>query len=212
MRAARAASSTFRLPERLTFLAVGARGPVPPAAGRNRRCARVPQAGCPDDLLDTIRALIDADTCSILLLDEERHELVVYAAAGIEEELEPPFHIPVGKGFAGRVAADLRPVVLPDVEHADVLNPLIRRKGIASLPASLSSSTAGRSASSTSARCSVAISRGTRSTCSSWPPTASRSRSHMRGHSSQSRRRAGGSRTCRRSWTPASPISSSMRF
>ena len=87
----------------------------------------------PDDLLDTIRALVDSDTCSILLLDEERHELVAYAAAGIEEELEPPFHIPVGKGFAGRVAADLRPVVLPDVEHADVLNPLIRRKGIASL-------------------------------------------------------------------------------
>jgi len=87
----------------------------------------------PDGLLDTIRSLLDADTCSILLLDDERHELVVYAAAGIEEELEPPFHIPVGKGFAGRVAADLRPVVLPDVEQADVLNPLIRRKGIASL-------------------------------------------------------------------------------
>ena len=87
----------------------------------------------PDELLDAIRALLDADTCSILLLDEERHELVVYAAAGIEEELEPPFHIPVGKGSAGGVAADLRPVVLPDVGHADVLNPLIRRKGIAGL-------------------------------------------------------------------------------
>jgi signal transduction histidine kinase len=87
----------------------------------------------PDELLDTIRALVDADTCAILLLDEERHELVAYAAAGIEEELDPPFHIPVGKGFAGRVAAELRPVALPDVEHADVLNPLIRRKGIASL-------------------------------------------------------------------------------
>jgi len=84
-------------------------------------------------LLDSIRALVSADTCAILLLDEERHELVAYAAAGIEEELDPPFHIPVGKGFAGRVAADLRPVVLSDVEHADVLNPLIRRKGIASL-------------------------------------------------------------------------------
>ena len=87
----------------------------------------------PDELLDGIRALLDADTCSILLLDEERHELVAHAALGIEEELEPPFHIPVGKGFAGRVAAELRPVVLPDVEHADVLNPLIRRQGIASL-------------------------------------------------------------------------------
>jgi signal transduction histidine kinase len=87
----------------------------------------------PDDLLDAIRALLDADTCAILLLDEERHELVAHAASGIEEELEPRFRIPVGKGFAGRVAAELRPVVLADVEHADVLNPLIRRKGIASL-------------------------------------------------------------------------------
>jgi signal transduction histidine kinase len=87
----------------------------------------------PDELLDSIRALLDADTCAILLLDEERHELVAYAAAGIEEELEQRIHIPVGKGFAGRVAAELRPVVLPDVEHADVLNPLLRKKGIASL-------------------------------------------------------------------------------
>ena len=38
----------------------------------------------PDDLLDTVRALVDSDTCSILLLDEERHELVAYAAAWIE--------------------------------------------------------------------------------------------------------------------------------
>jgi signal transduction histidine kinase len=86
-----------------------------------------------DELLDSIRALLDADTCAILLLDEERHELVAHAALGIDGELEQRVHIPVGKGFAGQVAAELRPVVLPDVEHADVLNPLIRRNGIASL-------------------------------------------------------------------------------
>ena len=87
----------------------------------------------PGDMLACTRALLAADTCSILLLDEERHELFAYAAVGIEEELQPRFHIPIGKGFAGRIAAELRPVVLPDVDHADVLNPLIRRKGIASL-------------------------------------------------------------------------------
>ena len=87
----------------------------------------------PGDMLESTRALLAADTCSILLLDEERHELFAYAAVGIEEELQPRFRIPVGKGFAGRVAAELRPVVLPDVEHADVLNPLIRRRGIVSL-------------------------------------------------------------------------------
>jgi len=87
----------------------------------------------PGDMLESTRALLSVDTCSILLLDEERHELFAYAAVGIEEELQPPFRIPVGKGFAGRIAAELRPVVLPDVEQADVLNPLIRRRGIRSL-------------------------------------------------------------------------------
>jgi signal transduction histidine kinase len=87
----------------------------------------------PAALLDRIRTLVRADACAVLLLDEERHELVAHAAVGIEEELDPPIRIPVGKGFAGRVAAELRPVVLPNVEHADVLNPLLRQKGIRSL-------------------------------------------------------------------------------
>ena len=39
----------------------------------------------------------------------------------------------MGKGFAGRVAADGRPVILADVDHADVLNPILRKKGIKSL-------------------------------------------------------------------------------
>ena len=55
------------------------------------------------------------------------------AAVGIEEEVERGVRIPVGRGFAGRVAADRQPVVLDDVDHADVLNPLLREKGIKSM-------------------------------------------------------------------------------
>ena len=51
------------------------------------------------------------------------------AAKGIEEEVERGIRISVGKGFAGRIAADRRPVVLDDVDHADVLNPILREKG-----------------------------------------------------------------------------------
>src|SRR5262249_15474580 len=40
---------------------------------------------------------------------------------------------PVGRGFAGRVAAERSPVAIDDVDHADVLNPLLREKGIRSL-------------------------------------------------------------------------------
>jgi signal transduction histidine kinase len=90
-----------------------------------------------DALLPTLllrtREILDVDTCAVLLLDEETDELVARAAVGIEEEVERGVRIPVGGGFAGRVAADRRPVILDDVDHADVLNPILREKGIKSM-------------------------------------------------------------------------------
>jgi signal transduction histidine kinase len=84
-------------------------------------------------LLPRIRTILRADTCAVLLLDADGKELVARAAVGIEEEVEQGVRIPVGRGFAGRVAAQRRPVILDDVEHADVLNPILRQKGIRSL-------------------------------------------------------------------------------
>ena len=84
-------------------------------------------------LLVRVREILEVDTCAVLLLDEEANELVARAAVGIEEEVEQGVRIPVGRGFAGRVAADRRPVVLDDVDHADVLNPILREKGIKSM-------------------------------------------------------------------------------
>jgi len=84
-------------------------------------------------LLPRIRDILDADTCAVLLVDEPTDELVARAAVGIEEEVEQGVRIPVGRGFAGRIAAERRPVVLPDVDHADVLNPILREKGIKSM-------------------------------------------------------------------------------
>ena len=84
-------------------------------------------------LLPRIRDILGADTCAVLLLDEETDELVARAAVGIEEEVEAGVRIPVGGGFAGRVAAGKRPVVLDDIDEADVLNPILREKGIKSM-------------------------------------------------------------------------------
>jgi signal transduction histidine kinase len=86
-----------------------------------------------DELLHRIRAILRSDTAAILLLDPERDELVARAAVGIEEEVEQGVRIPVGRGFAGRIAAERKPLFLPDVDHADVLNPLLHQKGIKSL-------------------------------------------------------------------------------
>jgi signal transduction histidine kinase len=84
-------------------------------------------------LLPRIRDILGADTCAVLLLDEATDELVARAAVGIEEEVEAGVRIPVGGGFAGRVAAGKQPVVLDDVDEADVLNPILREKGIKSM-------------------------------------------------------------------------------
>lgn len=84
-------------------------------------------------LLPKVRAILRADTCAVLLLDEETDELVARAALGIEEEVEQGVRIPVGQGFAGRVAAQRTPIVLGDVDQAHVLNPILREKGLKSL-------------------------------------------------------------------------------
>ncbi len=84
-------------------------------------------------LLDRTREILEVDTCAILLLDEETNELVARAALGIEEEVEQGVRVPVGGGFAGRIAAEKRPVILDDVDHAHVLNPILREKGIKSM-------------------------------------------------------------------------------
>src|SRR5690349_5148191 len=85
------------------------------------------------ELLERISATLNSDTAAILLLDEQTNELVARAAKGIEEEVEQGVRIPMGKGFAGRIAATRRPVTIPDVDHADILNPILRQKGIRSL-------------------------------------------------------------------------------
>jgi len=85
------------------------------------------------ELLLRISEILNSDTAAILLLDEEGLLLHARAAKGIEEEVEQGVKIPVGRGFAGRVAAERRAVFIEDVDHSDVLNPILRQKGIRSL-------------------------------------------------------------------------------
>src|SRR3954453_394315 len=86
-----------------------------------------------DELLTRVRDILDGDTAAILMLEEDGRTLVARAAKGLEEEVEQGVRIPVGMGFAGRIAAERRPVRILDVDHADVLNPILRQKGLRSL-------------------------------------------------------------------------------
>ena len=90
-----------------------------------------------DDLLNELLArvvgILGADTAAILLLEDDDKTLVARAAKGLEEEVERGVRIPVGRGFAGRVAATRRPVRILNVAEADIVNPILREKGLASL-------------------------------------------------------------------------------
>jgi putative methionine-R-sulfoxide reductase with GAF domain len=85
------------------------------------------------ELLDRIQDLLSVDTVAVLLLDAAAEELVATAAKGIEAEVRQGVRIPLGRGFAGRVAAERRPVILPQVDRTTVLNPLLWEHGIRSL-------------------------------------------------------------------------------
>jgi serine phosphatase RsbU (regulator of sigma subunit)/anti-sigma regulatory factor (Ser/Thr protein kinase) len=85
------------------------------------------------ELLTRVVGILDADTAAILLLEDDDKTLVARAANGLEEEVERGVRIPVGKGFAGRVAASGQPVRIENIERADIYNPILREKGLKSL-------------------------------------------------------------------------------
>ena len=82
-----------------------------------------------DTLLIRIQEALAVDTVAILLYEAESDQLVARAAKGIEEEVERGVRIPLGRGFAGRIAAERVAIFIADVDHADVIEPDPAREG-----------------------------------------------------------------------------------
>jgi phosphoserine phosphatase RsbU/P len=116
-------------------------GPLAGAEGKLRDIRSITDAalshlGADDllaELLVRVKEILDADTVAVLLLDSSGRQLIATAASGLEEEVRQGVRIPVGQGFAGRIAAGRRPVILDHVDHGNVLNPILLDKGIQSL-------------------------------------------------------------------------------
>jgi anti-sigma regulatory factor (Ser/Thr protein kinase)/putative methionine-R-sulfoxide reductase with GAF domain len=84
-------------------------------------------------LLDRVLELLRCDTAAVLLLDPGSDQLIARASRGIEEEVRQGVRVPLGVGFAGRIAVDRRPVILDRVDHTTVSNPILWEKGIQSM-------------------------------------------------------------------------------
>jgi serine phosphatase RsbU (regulator of sigma subunit) len=86
-----------------------------------------------ETLLERVKNVLQADTATVLLLDHSASQLAATASIGIKEEVRQGTRVPLGTGFAGRVAASREPVILTTVDHTTVVNPLLVERGIRSL-------------------------------------------------------------------------------
>ena len=76
---------------------------------------------------------MNSGTATILLVDNTRVRLEAAATVGLERTTRGAPSIPIGEGFAGRVAQARQPVIIDEVSPANVLNPVLIRRGVRSL-------------------------------------------------------------------------------
>lgn len=81
------------------------------------------------EVLERLRAILDADTAAVLLV-QGSNDLVARAACGLEEEVRQGVRVPIGAGFAGTIAARRQPVILDRIDPTTVANPILWEKGI----------------------------------------------------------------------------------
>jgi phosphoserine phosphatase RsbU/P len=81
-------------------------------------------------IIENVRSVMESDTATLLLLDESGTVLEPAASAGLGRRWRGATHVPVGSGFAGRVALNRAPVVINEVNEVSVLNPILRDFGI----------------------------------------------------------------------------------
>lgn len=77
-----------------------------------------------DTLVERLRVVLRADSAAILLLDPD-DVLRIRAVSGLEETVAPKVRVPLGQGFAGRVALRSTPWIIDDLRSTEVVNPYL---------------------------------------------------------------------------------------
>jgi PAS domain S-box-containing protein len=78
-------------------------------------------------LLMRIRTLLGTET-AVILLPADGEQLVVRAAIGVEREVTERVHVPIGRGFAGTIAATRRPRIVDDINAIEVVSAYLRER------------------------------------------------------------------------------------
>lgn len=86
-----------------------------------------------ESALERVRTLMDAQTATVLLLDEPSGKLRPAAAIGFGRRWRTASHVALGRGFAGRIAATRSAQVVDLAAGGTVVNPLLLASGVVSL-------------------------------------------------------------------------------
>lgn len=84
-----------------------------------------------NNILKRIRDTLNNDTAVFLERDDDF--LKVHSSTGIEEEASGQLFLPIGRGFAGIIAATKKPLYVEDAQKSDLVNPVIKAKDIHSM-------------------------------------------------------------------------------
>ncbi|WP_243902412.1 acyltransferase family protein [Aetokthonos hydrillicola] len=84
-------------------------------------------------LLEWLQDYMSVDTVTLLLPVKDQQDLAVYATLGLEEEIVQKIRIPIGRGFAGRIASSREPMIVNNLSNIEIVSPILREKGLQSL-------------------------------------------------------------------------------
>ena len=83
--------------------------------------------------LDRVREALEVETVAILLLDPERGVLRPSATRGLDPDSLGEVEVPLGSGFAGRVAAARRTLIFDNPADVGRMHPDLRAQGVQAL-------------------------------------------------------------------------------
>ena len=82
--------------------------------------ARLPAQELFQHLLASVAQAISADAVALLLVSEDGASLLSYLAHGGQEGQAAETLLPIGQGFAGRIATSRQPLIVDDLSTADI--------------------------------------------------------------------------------------------
>jgi phosphoserine phosphatase RsbU/P len=85
------------------------------------------------ELMSRVKKALGADTASVLLREGRSGYLVPAAVSGLDGDIGVGARIPVGQGFAGRIAAERTAMAVDRVDSTTVIDPELIAAGIRSL-------------------------------------------------------------------------------